>query len=61
MDQSLRTCPLCQSEKPELDKNGRHNFSPHIVEGQVVNICVHCKSVLDKALHNRDQYSSPSH
>lgn len=61
MDQSLRKCPLCQAEKPELGDDGQHNFVPHIVEGQVTHICVQCKSVIDKARHDRDQHSSPTH
>ena len=61
MDKVLRKCFLCQVEKPELNENGSHNFVPHIVEGQVTNICARCKSVIDKARHDRDQYSSPTH
>lgn len=61
MDQSLRKCPLCQAEKPELNETGQHNFAPHVVEGQVVNICAQCKSTIDNARHNREQHFSPSH
>ena len=61
MDQIMRKCPLCQAEKPELNESGSHNFVPHVVEGQVTNICSQCKSVIDKARYDRDQHSSPSH
>lgn len=61
VSENLRKCPVCQAEKPELNEEGRHNFAPHVVEGQVVSICMKCKSAFDKAHYEQDQHSSPSH
>jgi len=43
------TCALCQIKLPEFNKDGKHNFVPHIVGGKVQNLCMKCKMLLTQA------------
>jgi len=38
-----RTCALCSITLPEFNKDGKHNFVPHVLDGEIKNLCMKCK------------------
>lgn len=41
-------CTLCKIKLSEFDANGKHNFAPHVIKGEIKDICMECKMMLVK-------------
>ncbi len=48
MSEQNAICPICKSELPVFTESGNHNFVPHIKEGKLIQICIACKSEIER-------------
>ena len=40
-----KQCAICKKKLPEFNKDGEHNFAPHVIKGNIQDLCIECKMI----------------